>query len=56
MDHRHRDAGKQPERAESLFTVREAVVFVRESPTLEDASSVDEIEPVVFDVTGTLAF
>jgi hypothetical protein len=40
VNHRHWDASKESQGYEPLFTVREAIVFVREGPTFEDARRV----------------
>lgn len=55
VNDRHRHADKQPQGYEPLLTLRKAIVFVREGQPLQDAWCVNEIEPVVFYVAGTLA-
>ena len=44
------DAGEKPERNEALFSIVEAVVFVRKCRSLEDTRTIDEVESVIFEV------
>lgn len=55
VNYRYRDASKQPERYEPLFTICKAIVFIREGSAFEHARCVNEVEPMVFDIAGALA-
>lgn len=55
VDDRNRNAGKKPERDESLLAIAEPVVFVGESQACEDRGRVREVKPVLAQVQPPLA-
>lgn len=56
MDNGYSNASQQAERFKSLLTVAKAIVFKRKREAVEDSRGIDEVEPVILEIAGTLPF
>jgi hypothetical protein len=55
MNNGHWDTGEEPERDKPLLAVGEPIIFESECKALEDTRSVDEIEPMSFQIRGAFS-